>query len=262
MDESKTREERIKELLDKPAADVVNGLKGPSLSTLTQDESNDDKGSDEEDTDAGVAPKGDKKVRVRASRLNALNSEIETLKTRDAERDARMAALEAQLQASRNSEDELPDWWKEAYGDTDVSKQGYKNQQRIFREEMTREFERREAAREAEEAERAETITAIEKSFDDQMDELEEEVGRELTSTQKAELLDIVGEYSPTDGEGRYLAYMPVSKAYELWQNNQKLGAGKKQMADIAGAQSSGNANAVTSSERPQWGDWRKRFGA
>lgn len=259
MDETKTREERIKELLDAPSADVVRGIKGPSLSDVASAEP--DNGS-EEDTDAGATPKGDKKIRVRASRLTALNSEVERLTTRDSERETRLATLEAQLQSSRSNEDELPEWWKEAYGDTDVSKQGYKNQQRIFREEMQREFERREAASEAEEAERAETITAIEKSFDDQMDELEDEVGRELTSTQKAELLDIVGEYSPTDGEGKYLAYMPVSKAYDIWQNSQKLGTGKKQMADIAGAQSSGNAQAATSSERPQWGDWRKRFGA
>lgn len=260
MDETKTREERIKELLDKPATDVVNAIKGPSLATLASDEPKDDV-DNEDDTDAGVTPKSDKKVRVRASRLNALNSEIEELKTRDAERAARMAALEAQLQAGKEDDDELPDWWKDAYGDSDVSKQGYKNQTRVFREEMNREFERREAARIAQEQERIETISAIEKSFDDQMEELEEEVGRELTQTQKAELLDIVGEYSPTDGEGRYLAYMPVSKAYDIWRNNQKLNPGKKQMADIAGTQSSGNGTVV-SSERPQWGDWRKRFGA
>lgn len=259
MDETKTRDERIKELLDKSGADAVGSIKGPSLSDVAPGEP--DNGS-EEDTDAGVTPKGDKKIRIRASRLNALTEKVDELEGFKSTYEGRMATLEAQLQASKSSEDELPEWWKDAYGDTDVSKQGYKNQQRIFREEMQREFERREAAREAEEEQRAETISAIEKSFDEQMDELEDEVGRELTSTQKAELLDIVGEYSPTDREGRYLAYMPVSKAYDIWQNSQTMRSGKKEIADIAGVQSSGNTQAATSSERPQWGDWRKRFGA
>lgn len=253
----KTRDERIKELLDGSAKDAADAIKGPSLADVAQDSKEDVKEDAPEETDSGG-----KKVRIPASRLKTLTSKVNELEAKLQESQTyaeRVAALEAQLRESRNSDDDLPDWWKDSYGDDENSRKGYKNQQRIFREEMTREFERREADRMAQEAERAERIESIENSFDQQMDELEETIGRELTDTQKSELLDIVGEYSPQE-DGKYLAYMPVDKAYEIWQHTQTQSPAKQEMARIAGISSSGSASPESSKERPQWGDWRKRF--
>ncbi len=125
---------------------------------------------------------------------------------------------------------------------------------------MKRALQEEEAKQEAAEQERTERIQSIEKSFDDQMDELEDSIGRDLTSSQKSELLDIVGEYSPQE-DGKYTAYMSVEKAYELWSKGQGRDAGKQEMARIAGSQSSGGTVQQSSPERPSWGDWRKRFG-
>ncbi len=259
MVETKTRDERIEELLAGSGTDAVSAIKGPSLATLTQPEAvNED--APEVNEDEGSK---DKKVRIRASRLNTLTTELDELRTKVSSMSAseqRIAALEAQLASSRNQDDELPEWWKDAYGDTDISKQGYKNQQRVMREEMKRALQEEEAKQEAAEQERTERIQSIEKSFDDQMDELEETLGRDLTSSQKSELLDIVGEYSPQE-DGKYTAYMSVEKAYELWSKGQGRDAGKQEMARIAGSQSSGGTVQQSSAERPSWGDWRKRFG-
>lgn len=258
MDDQKTHEERIKELLDKPASDAVNSIKGPSLADIAPIEA---KKLDEEDSEAEGENSGDKKIRIRKSRLTTLEREIETLRSQVqpvSEYQSRVAALEQQLAQSRKGENELPDWWTEAYGDNDISKKGYANQQRIFREELAREFERREADRNAEQVQREERIASIEQSFDEQMDELEESLGRDLTATQKSELLDIVGEYSPTDKEGKYLAYLPVEKAYELWSKGQSKDDGKREMADIASIQSSGSSQG-NSDWRP--GNWRSKYG-
>lgn len=252
-----TRDQRIAELLDKSGFEAVGAIKGPSLGDFDQPE----KKTDDTEVDVEETATGGKKVRIPASRLKTLTSKVSELEARLAAQtanDERIAALEAQL--NNKGEEDLPDWWKTAYGDTDVSKQGYKNQQRIMREEMQRSLAEQEARREAEAAQRESAIEAIEQSFDNQMDELEETIGRELTTTQKSELLDLVGEYSPQEN-GRYLAYMPVQKAYELWSKGQGSSSSKHEMANIAGAQSSGATVQTQSSERPQMGDWRKRFG-
>src|SRR5665213_1287929 len=114
----KTRDERIEELLAGSGTDAVGAIKGPSLSTLTQPEA---VSADATDVDEDEGSK-DKKVRIRASRLNTLTSELDELRTKVSGMSAseqRIAALEAQLASGRNQDDELPEWWKEAYGDTD-----------------------------------------------------------------------------------------------------------------------------------------------
>lgn len=258
MEVEKTRDERIAELLDKSGTDAVGAIKGPSLSTLTSPETKPDEVI--EDAEQVDTETGGKKVRIPASRLKTLTTELKELREQASTLPSameRIAALESQI--ANKDEEGLPDWWKEAYGDNDVSKQGYKNQQRIMREELQRGLQQVEREREAAETERAERIEAIESSFDEQMDGLEESLGRNLTDNQKAEIMDIVGEYSPQEN-GKYIGYMDISKAYELWQRGSASSA-KREMADIAGIQSSGSAAPEPSKERPQWGDWRKRFG-
>lgn len=257
-DESKTREQRIEELLNQSGTDAVGAIKGPSLATLNQEEEKQVvvPDAEEEETDSGG-----KKVRIPASRLSTLTKELKDLREKVSAADSyqdRVAALEAQIKANKQ-EDDLPEWWKEAYGEEEVSRQGYKNQVRIMREETNRILAENAAAQKAEEAERVARLAAIEQSFDTQMDELEESLGRTLTASQKTELLDIVGEYSPQENE-QYIAYISVDKAYEIWSKGQTQDAGKQEMARIAGIQSTGGANTA-SPERPQWGDWRKRFG-
>lgn len=261
-EEIKTRDERIAELLDKSAAEAVNGIKGPSLGDLVPEKKL-EVAAEDADTEEEETPTGGKKIRIPKSRFETLTREVKELRTQVQSSQTyaeRIAELEERLSQSRKEDNELPDWWKEAYGDNELSKQGYQSQQRIFREEMAREFERREAQRQAEESAREEQIATIEQSFDEQMDELEADLGRDLTATQKAELLDIVGEYSPQE-DGRYLAYMPVNKAYEIWQKGQGVNQGKQEMARIAGTQSSGGTQSSSSSERPQWGGWRQKYG-
>lgn len=261
-----TRDERIKELLDKSAKDAVDGIKGPSLADQFQLVGKDSKESGEEedlkDTNVEQTPTGGRKIRIPESRFKTLTSEVkelrEELKNASTLKE-RIAVLESQIKSTQSTQDDLPDWWKEAYGDTENSKQGYKNQVRIMREEMKRSLDAMESERRAQEAEREERIKTIESSFDEQMDELESSLGRELTATQKSEIMDIVGDYSPQE-DGKYIAYIPIEKAYDIWQKVQTTSAPKRNIADIAGLQSSGSSASESSKERPNWGDWRKRF--
>lgn len=261
-DEAKTRDERIQELLDKSAHEAVSSIKGPSLGDLATDVPKEAEQVEVPEAEDEETESGGKKVRIPRSRLQTLTGELKELREKTKaweESQARIAALEAQIKANSSQEEELPDWWKQAYGDNEVSRQGYANQQRIMREEFQRNLEAMERQRAAEEAARAEQVEAIEQSFDQQMDALEESLGRELTATQKAELMDIVGEYSPMDGDS-YVAYIPIDKAYDIWQKGQGVSQSKQEMARIASIPS-GSGTSTASPERPQWGDWRKRFG-
>ena len=259
MDEVKTRDQRIAELLEQSSSDAVGAIKGPSLSDLTQPEPRAEAPEVQEEEET---PTGGKKVRIPASRLKTLTSEIETLRSQVQSTQGyqeRIAALEAQLHS--NKDDQLPDWWKEAYGDNELSKKGYENQKRIMEREFDAGLQRLEAQRQADEEARTERVEAIEATFDGQMDDLEETLGRELTDNQKGEIMDIVGEYSPMEGD-KYLAYMPINKAYDIWQKGQISNPAKQEMARIAGTSSSGGSSQTSSPNAPQWGDWRKRFGS
>lgn len=257
-DEVKTRDERIAELLEKSAADAVGSIKGPSLADvapLTEKKEVTEDVADVEDDESN-----DKKVRIPRSRLSTLTKKIDELSAQvqeSATYKERLAELEARLKENK-SDDTPPDWWLEDYGNTPESLKGWKNQQRSVREEAERVLAEREARSRAEESAREARVEAIEQSFDDQMGELEESLGRELTITQKSELLDIIGEYSPQE-DGQYVAYLSVSKAYDLWQKSQTTAPAKQEMARIAGASSSGSSQSQ-SSDRPQWGDWRKKY--
>lgn len=245
-----TREERIKELLEQPATEALADIKGPSLGDLVEVPESVTEVETEE------TERGGKKVRIPASRLKTLTSKIDELESRLQESQSyaeRVNALESQLQ---NQNDDLPDYWKEAYGDTDISRRAYKDQQRVMREEMEREFARREAADTEAEQARAEQIETIEQSFDEQMDSLEEDLGRDLSATQKSELMDIVGEYSPQQ-DGKYLAYMPIEKAYDIWLKGQGMSQSKQRIADIASLPSGGSTPSAPSNPF----NWREKFG-
>lgn len=255
----KTREERINELLSQSAAEAVSSIKGPSLSTLISDEPKEVEAESEVEDDES----NDKKVRIPRSRLKTLTSKVSELEARLAESQTyqeRVAALEAQINSNRAHE-ELPDWWKQDYGEGDEQAKAYKAFKRGLQEELKQQMEVQYAEQARAEAARQERVRSTEQSFDEQMEELEDTLGRNLTDNQKSELLEIVEEYSPQE-DGSYTAYMPISKAYKLWQNNQSTNVAKKEMASIAGIQSSGNSSQQSqSSAPPQWGDWRKRFG-
>lgn len=263
---AQTRDERINELLEKSAKDAVDGIKGPSLADQFQafgkKDGEDVVDEDSKDIDTEETSTGGKKIRIPASRFKTITTELKELRTKVGNVDEyqeRIATLEAQIKTSKNTEDDLPDWWKQAYGDTDISRQGYKNQQRIMREELNRSLADMERQREQADAEREERIQSIEDSFDNQMQELEDGLGRELTASQKSEILDIVGEYSPQDN-GKYIAYLPIDKAYEIYQKTQGQSQSKRNIADIAGMSSTGSGQISSPKERPQMGDWRKRF--
>lgn len=253
--------EEAKKLLDEPAIDATGRIKGPSLGDLIQDVPKEEEKVDviTEPVEEEETPTGGKKVRIPASRLKTLTSEIETLRPLAQlvpTLQERIAALEAQPKTG----DELPPEWVEAFGDTDESRKVFQTQLKAMETIAERNFRKIEESRSAEERAREERTQAIEHSFDTQMTELEETLGRTLTDNQKSEIMDIVGEYSPQDG-GQYVGYISIEKAHDIWKKSQSIGQGKQEMAKVAGMQSSGATSQNISTEAPKWGDWRKRFG-
>lgn len=247
--ETLTREQRINKLLDESRGSNI--IEEKPFSEFPDDISNPE--VKEEKTETGGT-----KVRIPASRLKTLTTKVseleEKLKAAQAI-DERISKIENHIE----SKQELPDWWKSEYGEGDAQLKAYKIFQRGLREQLKEELRVENEQKALEEAEREKKIASIEESFDNQMDELEESLGRKLTESQKEEIFDIIEEYSPME-DGKYTSYMSIQNAYNLANKIQKPNAAKTEMAKIADIKSS-NTYSANDTGPLVHGSWRKKYG-
>jgi hypothetical protein len=143
-------------------------------------------------------------------------------------------------------QDEAFKLWIENFGDNEASRKAWVNQLKIQEQLEQRSLERAsqkalEAVRNERQAEENRTEQNID-LIDDQLDELQAEVGRALTEKEQAELLDIVDDYTPKDGNGDYAgAMMPFNKAWEIYQLKKQSSKAPKVQSRNAVAQLSAN---------------------
>lgn len=256
----KTREELIAEQLDKPVD--LRTLRSPNLGDTIQEELPEQK-DDDTVTDPSDDDKGNK-VRIPRSRLKTLTDKLDSYESRMAqmERDyqERIAALE---KARSQPSDELPPEWVNLHGDSDASKALYRSTHELSRREFQAMLEQVERERTAKEAQQREVIQALEESFDEQMDSLEASLGRNLTDSQKEQIMEVVGKYSPraSDDPDRFSSYISIQSAYDIWKMGTKPNQAKEEIARIAGAPSSGtpgNGNSNMSIDDVR--NWRSRY--
>lgn len=161
-----------------------------------------------------------------------------------------------------STESELPDFWKELYGDSDASQKAWKIQSRA--NEELREQAKQEALEAVrneryEEAERTEqNVEILDAGFED----LSALVGRDLTDKEQSALLDIVDNYTPKDRDGNYSGQiLPFEKAWEIYELKQ--GASKapqikarNQIAGLSGSQTQGETNISEKDKNFNPFDW------
>lgn len=262
MDE--TRNQRIDKLGEMP---VWPGNSGPTLSDNLRVEPQEQAAPTADDTDSSTEEAGESKVRIPRSRLKTLTEKAAALEREQQEMqrayEERLAALEARLQGVSQTSDELPPEWIELHGDSDVSKAAYRATRELTKKEFSAWMEEQNRERAAQEEANRERLQAIEQSFDMQMSDLEASLGRELTDTQKAEILEVVEKYSPRNPQepDLYESYLSIDSAYEIWQNSHKPDARKIEMARIAGTVSSGaGSNTDSNMSIDQVRNWRSRY--
>lgn len=171
----------------------------------------------------------------------------------------------------QESTDELPEFWKELYGESEASKKAWKIQQRA--NESLKEEARREAV-EAFRNERFEETQRTEQNvevIDNHFEDLSAFVGRDLTEKEQSAVLDIVDDYTPKDRNGNYSGeLMSFDKAWEILElRNQSAKTAKTksrdQVASLNGTQSQGDPSASAEQNKNfnplDWDSYKRRLG-
>lgn len=170
--------------------------------------------------------------------------------------------------------DEAYKLWIENFGDSDASRKAWQNQLKIQAKLEQQALER--ASERALEAVRGERLAEERRTeqnidlIDDQLDDLQADVGRALTEKEQSDLLDIVDEYTPKDENGDYAGpLMPFDKAWGIYEL--KKGATKapkvqqrNAVAQLSGNQSQGEASIQAEKDKTfnplDWDAWKNRM--
>jgi hypothetical protein len=169
-----------------------------------------------------------------------------------------------------NNQSEMPSYWKELYGDSEVSQKAWEIQQKREDEIERRAYEAgQRGARELESSQREVINTNVAK-IDESFEDLSAFIGRDLTSKEQSQILDIVDDYTAKDDNGNYQgAIMPFDKAWkilELQKNSSKSSqrSDRDSVASLSGVTSQGNTDIQVEKDK-NWnplarGSWRSRL--
>jgi hypothetical protein len=149
----------------------------------------------------------------------------------EAEEEARIAneryqeLLNRQSRSSSPIQDSGDDWdrWVAMHGDSEASKRAYDfDQQRLRKIEELAEQRALEAIDRREEYQTRAISSNIEK-LDEDVEFLEDQIGRRLTPKEEETILDIRDEYTAKDRNGNYAGeLLPIEKAWEILELTSK----------------------------------------
>lgn len=176
----------------------------------------------------------------------------------------------SRARSNTNDTNEMPSYWKELYGDSEVSQRAWQIQEQREQDIERRAYEAGQRGAEELEHKQQQRIEGNVATIDDNFDNLSDYVGRELTAKEQSAILDIVDDFTPKDEYGRYAGpLIPFEKAWEMYElkNNSTKTATRQSrdtVASISGAQSSGNTDIQTEKDKG-WnplarGTWRNRL--
>lgn len=264
--------------LNAPASEGFKPQDVTELTTTVDSQSE----SGEEGT--GSSSQENEVARVPYSRIEKVTRQREEAEQRaqDAE-DRYQALLQSRPVASAQSNetdesDPLYNQIVRLYGNaTDnnaVAKEIYRIQKAQIDTMEERAYQRAiEATREVKTNESREELQNLD-TIDSRLDELADNLGRDLSPTEEEALLDIVDEYTPKDSSGNYLGGDTISfeKAYEIYELQQSsAGASSRRARGNAtaatSARSSGEPTLEARAERDKnfnplngWGQWRNKI--
>ena len=204
--------------------------------------------------------------RVPYSRFKSKVAELEEQKSIINELEERLSAIEQAKNDRQTEEDiEIPQDWIELYGDSDIAKRAYRLQ--VQREEKLQEAAINKAIERIRNQEQEEEI-ALERNeevIDENLEQLQESIGRKLTQKQEEDILSIVDEFSPTGPDGKYITLFPFDKAFEIYQLRnakavQRTTQQRTQIAGLTGNNSDGEIESSNPNFDRSWDGWRKEL--
>lgn len=194
----------------------------------------------------------------------------------DAEREAELWRTRAEsfksepVQQQTQTTNDMPAYWLKLYGDSDASMEAWLVQKQANEEIIN---ETRRAALDAVHNERYEeqartdaNIATLDENFED----LQAFVGRDLTDAEQSAVLDIVDDYTPKDAQGNYAgATLPFDKAWEIYElkntaSKAPRAKARDNVANLTGTPTQGDAGSVAEQEKSfnplDWNAFKKRL--
>jgi len=237
--------------LNKPAF----GAGSQSLEELMNDRTSDSApvGSESEEETVEVENKEKEssveETKVPYSRFKKYHDEAKQYQAEAEELKARIEKLELGRFETKDDSQSLPDYWVELYGDSEASEKAYKIQQR--REQQLKDEARLEAieAIRNERYQEQENLNSNLESIDDNLENLSDFVGRQITEKEESAILDIVDDYTPKDENGNYMgALLPFEKAWDIYQMKQQVTTGvraktRDSIASLSNENTQGDTN-------------------
>lgn len=217
----------------------------PSAAANLDEAENEQGGNESVDVEKGII---DEQPRVKYSRYEkmrqrALEAEAEANSWRErAENSNRYGRSRFQEDYKNDYSEEVPSEWRDLLGDTPEARRVWELE-RQREQRLLETFNKTLEEREQMEYQR---ISRNEAYLDDTIEELSDELGRDLTTSEESALLDIIDEYTPTGPDGKYLGeILPVEKAWEIYEMRRELSGlstkeAKNRVASISGTQSHG----------------------
>lgn len=209
------------------AEKVVDGVVAP----IAPQPKEEPKAEPEVKVEEPVKP-SDEENQVPYSRFKKFHDEALQARKDAEELRVRLEALESKPVPEKSND--LPDWWKNLYGDSDDSRKGWTVQQE--QNERLKEDLRREALEAIRSEQREETKRQTDnlETLDDHLESISAVAGRDLTEQEQSELLDIVDDFTPKDNDGNYIgAMLSPEKAWEIHEMKQEVSkSSRKQSRD------------------------------
>lgn len=264
---NKMRALRNSDTSAQPDAEETEGTDTSTEDSQSEQEVEDDTEEESEGADTSSSQKDVvEEARVPYSRFETVNE-----RAIKAEQEAKM--LREQLEANRGSSNQtapsgdLPGYWVELYGDSDLSRQAWAAEQKrltAMQESVAQKAVEAVEKRQAENAKFEEdTINRMVNVFDD----FGSKNKRTFTDVEQSAILDIMDELSPKDETGRYevdpVRYL--DRAVEIHDLRQVKTSGKRieakrKAASLAGASSDGAPQGNEKSGHfvaGNWDSWR-----
>lgn len=236
--------------------------------TSTEGSQPEQKAETEESTESEESSSSQKDVveesRVPYSRFKTVNDEKETAMERAIRAETELEVMRRQSSVTSNGE--LPDYWVELYGDSDISKRAWGAEQKrlaVIEEGAAKraveglQKQQREQAKQEEQA-----VANMENAFDDYAGKNK----RNFSDTETSAILDIMDELSPKDEYGNYevdpVRYLERAvEIHDLRQvkSTSARNVAKRRAASLTGASSDGEpSNEKVGHFQPgSWDSWR-----
>lgn len=253
--------------MDKTTEEDVSSLDIGNLPVESSVEEGNNNEQAENEAVEGTAETSEEENKVSYSRFKNVHNRYKESERRAQELEMRLEELES---ASRFNQRDVSyegkkwDTWVKLYGDSEASKEAYKDWMSEFAapdETYIRQVAADAYTQQARAEERR--ISSNEQTIDDELEDLSVNVGRELNDDEQIAILNIMEEFSIKDDDDNILRLYPAEKAWNIYESNIQAGQvnrtqQRNKVASLTGLKTSGEPTASTKNQNnkdfdPRW---------